>query len=117
MTRPSSSTRPRKWKGNPLWVDVTWLAQVGVGDAIQKLVNEPALKENFKTYIGRLNAVDQIKEAGLHIEEVTGPDKNIDVVVDIFNKVNSGGTKLSNGDLALAKVCASWPEARAEMKE
>jgi hypothetical protein len=37
----------------------------------------------------------------LHIEEVTGADKSLDVVVDIFNRVNSGGTKLSKGDLAL----------------
>jgi hypothetical protein len=40
----------------------------------------------------------------------------VDVVVDIFNRVNSGGTKLSKGDLALAKICAEWPEARQEMK-
>ena len=30
--------------------------------------------------------------------------------------VNSGGTKLSKGDLALAKVCADWPDARTTMK-
>ena len=41
----------------------------------------------------------------------------MDVVVDIFNRVNSGGTKLSKGDLALAKICAEWPDARAEMKK
>jgi hypothetical protein len=33
----------------------------------------------------------------------------LDVVVDIFNLVNNGGTKLSEGDLALAKICV-WPE-------
>jgi hypothetical protein len=38
------------------------------------------------------------------------------VVVDIFNRVNSGGTRLSKGDLALAKICADWPEARDTMK-
>ena len=38
------------------------------------------------------------------------------MVVDIFNVVNSGGTKLSKGDLALAKICAEWPEARDTMK-
>jgi hypothetical protein len=38
-------------------------------------------------------------------------------VVDIFNRVNSGGTKLSKGDLALAKKCAHWPEARAAMRD
>ena len=37
-------------------------------------------------------------------------------MVDIFNRVNSGGTKLSKGDLALAKICADWPEARDTMK-
>lgn len=37
-------------------------------------------------------------------------------MVDIFNNVNSGGTKLSKGDLALAKICSRWPDARAEMK-
>ena len=39
------------------------------------------------------------------------------MVVDIFNQVNSGGTKLSKGDLALAKICAEWPDARDEMKK
>jgi hypothetical protein len=38
------------------------------------------------------------------------------VVVDIFNRVNSGGTKLSKGDLALAKIYAEWPEGRGAMK-
>jgi hypothetical protein len=52
----------------------------------------------------------------LHVEEVTGADKTLDVVVDIFNQVNSGGTKLSKGDLALAKICADWPEARDTMR-
>ena len=36
--------------------------------------------------------------------------------MDIFNRVNSGGTKLSKGDLALAKICADWPGARDAMK-
>lgn len=36
--------------------------------------------------------------------------------MDIFNQVNSGGTKLSKGDLALAKICADWPQARDTMK-
>src|SRR5690606_29808424 len=57
-----------------------------------------------------------ITDVDLHVEEVTGADKTLDVVVDIFNRVNSGGTKLSKGDLALAKICADWPEAREHMK-
>jgi hypothetical protein len=67
-------------------------------------------------YVGRLSRLLGIVEVDLHIEEVTGADKSLDVVVDIFNRVNSGGTKLSKGDLALAKICVDWPEGRDTMK-
>ncbi len=107
---------PLKMKDNPLWINVTELMQVGVGQFIGKLYAIPALHPTMEIYINRLNAIDSIKNIDLHIEEVTGEDKTVDVIVDIFNRVNSGGTKLSKGDLALAKVCAEWPDARDEMK-
>lgn len=108
---------PLKMKDNPLWIDVTNLMKSGSGELIGQLAQNPDLASNLSKYINRLNAIDNIKEIDLHIEEVTGEDKTIEVVVDIFNSVNSGGTKLSKGDLALAKVCAEWPDARAEMKK
>ncbi|HEU5376329.1 MAG TPA: DUF262 domain-containing protein, partial [Ktedonobacteraceae bacterium] len=107
---------PLKMKDNPLWINVTELMQIGTGDAIQRLLSIPRLQPKLTTYINRLNTIDGIKNIELFIEKVTGEDKSIDIVVDIFNRVNSGGTKLSKGDLALAKICASWPEARQEMK-
>ncbi len=107
---------PLKMKGNPLWINVTELMQQGVGKFIQRLLTIPDVQEHLNTYINRLTAVHSIQDIPLHIERVTGEDKTIDDVVDIFNRVNSGGTKLSKGDLALARVCAGWPEARQEMK-
>lgn len=107
---------PLKMRDNPLWINVTDLMQMGAGEAIKRVVTDPQLQVNLAVYINRLNAIDSIKDVDLHIEEVTGEDKTVDVVVDIFNRVNSGGTKLSKGDLALAKICAEWPEAREEMK-
>jgi hypothetical protein len=107
---------PLKMKDNPIWIDVTELMQVGVGQFIGRLYALSELRDQMDVYITRLNAIDGIKDIELHIEEVTGEDKTVDVVVDIFNRVNSGGTKLSKGDLALAKVCAAWPEARQEMR-
>lgn len=108
---------PLKMKDNPLWIDVTELMQEGVGSFIQRLFVVPELGPKLNIYISRINAVCSIKTIDLHIEGVSGEDKTIDVVVDIFNKVNSGGTKLSKGDLALAKICAEWPDARDEMKK
>jgi hypothetical protein len=107
-----------KMKGNAAWISVTELMGQGIGPFIaraQQLSDQGAT--SIAEYINRLNKVTQIAAIDVHIEEVTGPDKTLDVVVDIFNRVNSGGTKLSKGDLALAKICASWPEARHQMNE
>ena len=37
--------------------------------------------------------------------------------IDIFDRVNSKGTKLTDADLALTHVTARWPTARREMKK
>lgn len=107
---------PLKMKDNPLWINVTNLMQQGLGEFFVRLFANPDLQLKLAVYTSRLNAIESIKAINLHIEEVTGEDNTVDVVVDIFNKVNSGGTKLSKGDLALAKICAAWPDARKEMK-
>jgi hypothetical protein len=86
------------------------------GEAIKSIFAIPELAANIESYVDRLNAIDNIKQIDLHIEDVAGEDKTVDVVVDIFNRVNTGGTKLSKGDLALAKICAESPDARAAMK-
>lgn len=108
---------PSKMKGDPLWVDVTNLMQKGAAETLRVFVMDDRYKERVVVYLDRLNAIEQIKNIDLHVEEVTGQDKTIGVVVDIFNQVNSGGTKLSEADLALAKVCLDWPDARRWMRE
>lgn len=107
---------PVKMKDNPLWIDVSNLMHIGAGESIKRIVTIPEFQTNITTYINRLNSIDTIKQIDLHIEDVAGDDKTVDVVVDIFNRVNSGGTKLSKGDLALAKLCAESPDARGQMK-
>lgn len=111
--------QPLKMEGDPLWIDVSILMQAGaagLGSFVTKLTQQPDLAPKIGIYVGRLSQLLGISDVDLHIEEVTGADKSLDVVVDIFNRVNSGGTKLSKGDLALAKICADWPEARQTMK-
>lgn len=88
----------------------------GLGAYVARISAIPAHSVKVGDYVGRLSKLLGITDIDLHIEEVTGADKSLDVVVDIFNRVNSGGTKLSKGDLALAKICADWPEARETMK-
>ncbi|MEI6778847.1 MAG: DUF262 domain-containing protein [Chloroflexales bacterium] len=108
---------PLEMKDQPLWINVTELMQKGMGSYFTRLAATGASTETLDAYVNRLQAVQGIKDIDLHIETVTGEDKSIDVVVEIFNKVNTGGTKLSKGDLALARVCAVWPEARDELHQ
>lgn len=107
---------PVKMKDNPSWISLTEIMQKGAGQLAGYLFEHPALKENFPLYLERINAIDGIKNIDVHIEEIAGEDKTVDVVVDIFNRVNSGGTKLSKGDLALARICVGWSEAREQMQ-
>ena len=101
-------------KDDPLWIDVTDLMKRGndgVGEHIDRLNQLPGSASSLAERIGRLNQLLAISQREFHVEQVTGSDKTVDVVVDIFNAVNEGGTKLSKGDLALAMICAHWPEA------
>lgn len=111
--------QPVKMRDDPLWIDVTELmlrGSAGLGEFITKLSSQPDLAPRTGDYVGNLSRLLGITDIDLHVEEVTGADKTLGVVVDIFNRVNSGGTKLSKGDLALAKICAEWPEGRDAMK-
>lgn len=97
-----------KMTNNPDWISVTDVISNGAGEFVQHNIHHI---EN----IDKLNNISNIKNVDLPVQEVSGEDKTIDVVVDIFNNVNRGGTKLSKGDLALAKLCAEWPGARIEL--
>ncbi len=105
--------QPVKMRDDPLWVDVTTVMQGGVTAVIPDLDQS---SPRFAQHVGRVAELQGILMTNLHVEQITGVDKSLDLVVDIFNRVNSGGTKLSKGDLALAKICADWPDARKTMK-
>jgi hypothetical protein len=107
---------PAKMREDPKWIDVTSLFTLGLEHHIGALNAHPDTQPRIVSYMERLARLRQVLERDFHEEKITGEDKTVDVVVDIFNRVNSGGTKLSKGDLALAKKCAHWPEARAAMR-
>ena len=111
--------QPIKMKDDLLWIDVSRLMEEGndgLGSFFTRLGANPQIASRAGALVGHLNRILGIRDIDLHVDEVTGVDKSIDVVVDIFNRVNSGGTKLSKGDLALAKICAEWPKGRDRMR-
>ena len=106
-----------KMKNDKAWISVTDLMKQGASAFMQSRIQEhPEDAVFWLDRIAVLNQLDQIKKMDIHVQTVAGTDKTIDVVVEIFNNVNSGGTKLSKGDLTLAKICGEWSGARDEMK-
>ena len=76
-------------------------------DARFKLAN--LLNEN-------LNRLKNVLDKEYPIQYVPMTE-NVDVAIDVFDRVNSLGTKLTDADLALAHICGKWPQARRVMKE
>lgn len=102
-----------KMKNDPLWISVTELMQADKG-AFDFTHRFEIDKQH--TYGSRLAEITHLKNRTFYVEVVNSEDKTLDDVVQIFNKVNSGGRNLSKGDLALAKISAYWPEARESMQ-
>ena len=99
---------PVKMKDNPRWVSVTRVLQEG---AVKVFLESG---QHDELALAKLNRLEAVQKKMFHIETITG--KDLDEVVDIFNMVNSGGTKLNAADLAMAKLSARWPAARDEME-
>ena len=102
---------PQKMDGNLAWINVTEFLKGGIGTFIGKSLSTPEGAVYWPQYIPRLTTLDGIRSIDMNVETVTS-EKSIDEVVEIFNNVNSGGTKLSKGDLALAKICGQWKNGR-----
>lgn len=109
--------QPSKMAGDPLWISVTELMLQGPQNLTAAVGQLGQLDhDRLFLYVNRLQALHGIRDIDLHDENLSGEEMTVDVVVDIFNRVNSGGTKLSRGDLALARICAQRPAAREELR-
>jgi len=80
----------QKMKDNPLWINVSEVMKNGIGKFITPFTSNLEYSEKVNEYINRLSRLHDIRDIEFHIEQVTGEDKTIDIVVDIFNQVNSG---------------------------
>jgi hypothetical protein len=101
-------------ESDPRWIAIDEI--FASNEWMQRLMDGNYTSEQHMAYMHTIIKLQNIQEADMPIQSLTGEDKTPDVVVDIFNKVNSGGTNLTWADLTLARICAQWPECRDEMK-
>ena len=71
----------------------------------------------MEDYRDRAQKIVNIPRIAIPDETLTAKEIDTDAAVEIFNEVNSGGKKLTKGDLALARIGAQWPEIREEMRQ
>lgn len=110
----------KKMEHSPTWVPVTScfaanevkvfeIAKAKVGDGDDPFV----LAQRYSEHLTRLT---NILGRPYPIQTVP-PDADIDDAIDVFDRVNSLGTKLSEAELALAHITGKWPHARQVMKD
>ncbi len=109
-----------KMKGDPLWqrvVDCFTQKEINVFE-IAKGSDErdSAAFELASHYNDNLNALRNVSVVDLP-EQVVPPHASLSESIDIFDRVNSLGTKLTDAELALTHVTGRWAGARRQMKE
>lgn len=103
---------------NPAWMSVHEFLNEGLNALLERLDRLNADRQTIiKQNLARLARLDKIRDYTYTVDQVSGDEFTLEAVVDIFNRVNSGGTTLNAKDLALAHVCSIWPEARAELRD
>lgn len=104
--------KPIAMKGRPEWVPVTEFFQQGIAGFFGEKSGE---SDVFLANFDKLQRLDAITKYSYFVDTIA--EEDIQSAVEIFNLVNSKGTRLSASDLALAHICASWPEARQSFRE
>lgn len=109
-----------KMKDDPVWQRV--IDCFPPGDVDPVTIAEQASQQRdaeFRDLVRKVNdnlrVLKNITNVDIPVQYVP-PAASLDDSIDIFDRVNSQGTKLSDAELALAHVTGKWPDARREMK-
>jgi hypothetical protein len=104
------------------WVEVTKCFNgdvKGIPLAREVLGEEPdpdRVMNMAEEYNERINQLQNITNRGLPVETLP-KSADIHQAIELFDKINSQGTHLSDAELALAHMSAQWPHVRRNMKE
>jgi hypothetical protein len=118
LTEEFEYWQPVKMRNKPEWIEITPFLKQGVGNFFESGGLSEEQKLFYFSRLKYLNNLDQMNSYNYELETIPkgGEEMETDEVVRVFNLVNSSGMTLSKADLALAHICASWPEARKELK-
>jgi hypothetical protein len=98
---------------DPRWIDVTEILVGGRSelDVLDRLVEEKALdgsdKETRNLIHDKLKRITAIRKFQFPVEIIR--DDDLEVVTEVFIRINSGGTRLREAELALARMAWRIP--------
>lgn len=109
-----------RMSGDPMWCRVVDCFAGSKIDPIAMAMGsgreQSAVLELAKRLNEVLNAVRSVKDVSLPVQ-VVPHHAQLEEAIDIFDRINSQGTKLTDAELALTHVTAKWPQARRVLKE
>ncbi len=111
--------QPVRMRDNPRWVRVVNCFSQDSVDVF-KIAQETVCEDEVafrqaQMYDSKLSKLRSIKDIDLPIQ-VIPIEASLDEAIDIFDRVNSLGTKLTDADLALTHVTGKWSQARRTLK-
>jgi hypothetical protein len=96
------------------WISLSKLFTNGVLSILTDLKLDTNKPETAKIF-DHLNRLEKIKTYNYQVNVLEG--LSYDEVTDIFVRINSGGTKLSSADLALAQLSSRWRGVTKEIDD
>lgn len=109
-----------RMRPNPTWVPVTDCFNGAAINPFEIAKHKLALGQDpfelAQRYNENLTRLQNVLQRDYPVQTVP-PSAHIDQAIDVFDRVNSLGTKLTDADLALAHITGKWPQARQVMKD
>ena len=112
--------QPVRMRDEPTWINVTDcfndMGTVAFDIAASVFSETTEQFSAAQRYTDNLNKLKAVVNIDLP-EQVIPADASLDQAIDVFDRVNSLGTKLTDAELALTHVTGKWPQARRVIKE
>ena len=104
---------------DPLWFKVVdcfnLMKKINVFELTKAIPDDKEKLEAAQRYTDNLTLIRNIRIVDLPVQTVPS-QANLTDAIDIFDLVNSQGTKLTDAELALTHVVGKWPQARKVIK-
>ena len=111
--------QPIRMRDNPRWVSVIECfgsGQIEIVHMAQSICQDASKLPNvIQLLFDNLTRLRNIVNVDLPIQLVPA-DASLDQAIDVFDRVNSLGTRLTQAELALTHVTGKWPYARRAVK-